>query len=66
MDQVAHVVRLVNLGAAARAVAGAEFSTDPDIQAMRFRVTRAEAGEDAAIDVEYLGARGALIGGMSL
>jgi hypothetical protein len=66
VEQIGHVARLAVFAMCARAVAGHEFEQSPEVQQVRVTVTRPAHGEQAAIDVEFLGTHPMPIGGMSL
>lgn len=66
VEQIHHVARLAILAMCARGVAGAEFESSPEVLSVRLTVSRPVEGEQAAIDLEFIGSHPVPLGGMAL
>ena len=67
VDQIHHIARLAVLAMCARGVAGGEFESSPEIQQVRFTVSRTNGSSfEFPVDVEFLGTHEVPVGGMSL
>jgi len=63
--QVHHIACMAVLAMLARGVAGSEFASAPEVDTVRISVTRAD-GAEHSVDVEFINANGAALGGLSL
>lgn len=66
IEQIHHVARLAFLAMAARGVAGSEFEASDSVSVIRLTVSRPVEGEQAAVDLEILGASSVPLGGVAL
>ena len=66
IEQIHHVARLAFLAMSARAVAADAFEADPSLHEVVFRVGLPSENQQPPIDVEFVGAGGMPVGGMSL
>lgn len=65
-DQVGHIARLAVLAMCARGVASVEFDSNTEVHAVAVVVRRSADGESLPVDVEFIAAAGAVMGGLSL
>ena len=67
VQQIHHFARLAVLAMCARGVAGAEFDGSPEVQSVRFTISRTDGSSfEFPVDVEFIGSHQMPIGGMSL
>lgn len=66
IEQIHHVARLAFLAMSARAVAATEFETSPEVSEVRVVVRRSGPDEQSSVDLEFVGASGFALGGMSV
>lgn len=66
VTEISHIARMAVLAMCARGVAAPEFEASPEVQEVRFIVTRTDGVFEFPVDVEFIGAHDMPIGGMSL
>jgi len=67
IQQIHHIARMAVLAMCARGVAGSEFDSSPEVQQVRFTISRTDGSTlEFPVDVEFIGTHAMPIGGMSL
>lgn len=66
VEQIHHIARMAVLAMCARGVAGSEFEASDEVHSVRLTVSRPVEGEQAAIDLEFLGSSFIPLGGVAL
>lgn len=65
-DQVGHIARMAVLAMCARGTAAAEFDSNTEVHAVAIVVRRSDVGETLPVDMEFIAAGGAVLGGVTL